>query len=315
MRHWVHWISSDDRRVLQCFHLGGRKQAEWDDHKESYPITLDGPHIYGTFKVPSGKYIMSFYFFNKDGHGGANRLRDYILSVKTMKMPNDIFEKLNKEKNNEEKLFMQKPTISKTRIYNFLGGVYKRFYVEVPPDEVVTFRLDSNYSFNTIVCGVFFDSAGEMESVNPENPLPQTRQPANLALKLNEPLEPWWRRINLMEQLLCLRDRNSRFFYSRTRPILLTNIRATVNLKNNIPTTPDRINATDKKMIRSDVATLIRYTQLFQITDRVDFTNTKYELHSWQERTKLGRNKCDNYEWDWKIFNKFTEQEQNKESW
>jgi hypothetical protein len=118
-----------------------------------------------------------------------------------------------------------------------------------------------------------------------------------------------------MDQLLCLRDRNPSVFYSRTRKILLSNIRATIILKNNIPAIPEQINVQDKKFVRPDIAKLTRYAQLFQIADRIDFTRTKYESHSWEERTKLGRSKSDSYKWEWKDFNKFSDEKIKKETW
>jgi hypothetical protein len=315
LRNWVHWIESNDKRVLQCENLGGRKQAEWDDHKEVYPITLDGPHIYGTFKLPAGQYLMSFYFFNKDGHQGHNRLRDYVLSVKTMPLPKEIFEKLDKNGINAEKEFFQAKEWDHVRIKDFWGGVYKRFYVEVHNNEYITFRLDSCFSFNTIISGVFFDPVGELKSLNYGSPPPKPREPTQWAEVLDNPTEPWWWKINTIDMLLCQRDQNPMWFYQYSRQKLLTVTRAVVNLENKIPHAPLELDANDKKRIRPDVGKIVNALQLFDIADRIDFTKEKYKSYRWQDRNTLGRKKARESDWDWKEFYKFSEQGIAKETW
>lgn len=59
-----------------------RRQAEWDDHGEAYSRTHEGPDLYCTLKVPAVIFFLSLYDFNKDGHDGANRCRDYVVSVR-----------------------------------------------------------------------------------------------------------------------------------------------------------------------------------------------------------------------------------------
>ena len=41
-------------------------------------MSMDGPDLYCTLKVPQGLYDLSLYNFNKDGHESANRLRDQM---------------------------------------------------------------------------------------------------------------------------------------------------------------------------------------------------------------------------------------------
>jgi hypothetical protein len=65
LRHWVHWEDSTDKRVLQCFLFGGRRQSEWDDHGEAYERSLDGQHIYGAVKLQSGNYFLSLISLTK----------------------------------------------------------------------------------------------------------------------------------------------------------------------------------------------------------------------------------------------------------
>ena len=59
-----------------------RRQAEWDDHGEAYSMALDGPDVYCTLKIPAGQFYLSLYDFNKDGHDGNNRFRDYRVSIR-----------------------------------------------------------------------------------------------------------------------------------------------------------------------------------------------------------------------------------------
>jgi hypothetical protein len=85
LRHWLHWMYTQNQntlelpptylhsRVLQGYTTWDmyRRQAEWDDHGETYPMSIDGPSLYCSMKVPAGLYYLSLYNFNKDGHGGG----------------------------------------------------------------------------------------------------------------------------------------------------------------------------------------------------------------------------------------------------
>jgi sugar lactone lactonase YvrE len=141
LRHWVHWARTDNPRCLKNPYQGARRQAEWDDHKEVYPLTHEGPGIYIDLELPKGAWYVSFYFMNKDGHEGNNRWRDYLLTLKPICKT--------------EAEFAQAPTLSRSRVRDFWGGVYKRFVVA--GDRKYTLQIHPNWSFNTIVSGVFFD--------------------------------------------------------------------------------------------------------------------------------------------------------------
>ena len=96
MRRWVHWLYTADRRSLEIpptyfdsrvikgltTREKGRRQAEWDDHGEAYPMALDGPDLYCTVRIPAGRFYLSLYDFNKDGHEGSNRYRDFRVSIR-----------------------------------------------------------------------------------------------------------------------------------------------------------------------------------------------------------------------------------------
>jgi Two component regulator propeller len=75
LRHWVHRRRWDDPRVLYNPMIGYRRQADWDDHGEAYPMSHEGPDVWASVVVPEGLHQISLYFFNKDGHDGHNRYR------------------------------------------------------------------------------------------------------------------------------------------------------------------------------------------------------------------------------------------------
>ncbi len=141
LRHWLHWIKTDNPRTLYNPLLGERRETEWDDHGETYPATKEGPDVWLTVKVPAGMHRLSLYFFNKDGHGGANRDRDYLVSLKPF-TPTMI---------DTEAL----PDMARARVRDFWGGVYHRFAVRGPAQYRV--RVSRANSFNTILNGVFLD--------------------------------------------------------------------------------------------------------------------------------------------------------------
>ncbi|MDB5343361.1 MAG: two component regulator propeller [Schlesneria sp.] len=160
LRYWVHWIKTNDLRSLQNPLMGGRKQSEWDDHAEVYPMSLDGPHVYGTVRLPRGKYCLSLYIMNKDGHSGANRLRDFLVEVRPTPMSWEKFDWLGKPGNEAETIF-ERSSGATSRVRSFWGGVYKRFYIEVADEkEYFTVRINRNHSFNTILSAIFIDPAG-----------------------------------------------------------------------------------------------------------------------------------------------------------
>ncbi len=170
LRYWIHWKATNDRRSLEMTQMYYdsrvirgevkwdkdpakqlyRRQSENDDHGEEYPMTHDGPHIYATLRVPPGKYFLSLYDFNKDGHDGNNRMRDYRVSIR--RYPGDV--PLGNLDGVESW-----PELSRARIRDFWGGVYKRFLVSGP--QTLTIEVNRNYSFNTILAGVFLDELTE----------------------------------------------------------------------------------------------------------------------------------------------------------
>jgi len=166
IRNWIHWLFTNNINTLempptyydsslrkkfmrpeQC-----RRQADWDDHGEVYSISLDGPHLYCTLRIPPGLYTLSLYNFNKDGHygNGNNRFRDYRLSIR----PHPADRPLR-----EIEGFENRPELARGRMRDFWGGAYKRFLVRGPI--VVAIEVRRNHSFNTNLSGVFLDLVDE----------------------------------------------------------------------------------------------------------------------------------------------------------
>ncbi len=139
LRHWCHKVRWDDRRVLYNPIIGYRRQAEWDDHAEAYPLTHEGPDIWVEVDVHEGVHEVALYFFNKDGITGRNRLRDYLIELKPYA-------------ENERRAYNSDP-IARARVREFRGGVYHTFVVTGPSKYWI--KVACNDSFNTILSGIF----------------------------------------------------------------------------------------------------------------------------------------------------------------
>ena len=163
LRYWLQWRYTDNPRVLELpptyLHSrvlkgytswnNGRRETEVDDHGETYPMAMEGPNIYATLTVPEGLYTLALYEFNKDGHDGDNRYRDYRLSVRThagMTLQDvDGFD--------------SQPELAHGRVKDFCGGVWKRFLVRGPI--TLTVEINRNNSFNTTLPGIMLDLIDE----------------------------------------------------------------------------------------------------------------------------------------------------------
>ncbi len=141
VRHWLHAKRWDDPRVLYNPLIGYRRQADIDDNGEAYPLTYEGPDIWLGVRIPAGTHKVSLYFFNKDGHDGSNRIRDYLIDVKRGD------EDLVVANNN--------PTLARARVHDFWGGVYKSFSLQGPGDYF--FAVRKNNTFNTVLQAVLID--------------------------------------------------------------------------------------------------------------------------------------------------------------
>jgi hypothetical protein len=162
VRRWVHWLKTDNPKVLWDPYCGYRRQAEWDDHGEAYPFTFDGPDLWYALDIKrDGVFKVGMYFYNKDGHQGNNRFRDYTIEI--YNSPRDwgdgpsYGEDGNRRKFSKfsEPIARAEKPLAKCRVRDFWGGVYKQFAVTGPANYLVKIRR--NYSFNTIVSAVMVD--------------------------------------------------------------------------------------------------------------------------------------------------------------
>jgi len=178
LRYWIQWLATDDNRCLEMSPTymdsrlqkklttpdKDRRESEWDDHGETYPMDMDGPHLYCSLSIPAGLFYLSLYEIDPNGHDQNNRFRDYEISVRphpgraaldthlpgrtVIRSFYDISE------------FDQKPELAHARAHDFYGGVYKRFLVRGPAK--LTIQVNRNNSFNTILAGVMLDLVDEL---------------------------------------------------------------------------------------------------------------------------------------------------------
>ncbi|HBT78373.1 MAG TPA: hypothetical protein DEB39_15935 [Planctomycetaceae bacterium] len=156
IRRWVHWVKTDNPRSMYSPLNGFRRQAEWDDHGEVYPLSKDGPDLWYQIEIANeGLYRVGTYFMNKDGHAGHNRHRDYMIEV----YPSSLSWKKQKEWEKfsqfAESQSRRMVPLAKSRMRDFWGGVHKNFYFAGPGNYLV--KIKRNYSFNTILSSVTVD--------------------------------------------------------------------------------------------------------------------------------------------------------------
>ena len=121
---WLHELRWEDPRVLYDPIVGYRRQGNWVDNGQAYPLTHEGPDLWIAADVPAGMHRVSLYFFNKDGHKAKNRWRDYLLELRTggdldpapkRRMPEGAEDATR--------------VLATARVKDFWGGVYHRFAV------------------------------------------------------------------------------------------------------------------------------------------------------------------------------------------
>lgn len=170
---WVHWGHTDNPKCLQNPNENDRRQADWDDRGEAYPLEHEGPDLYVNLAIKDpGIYRVAFYFINKDAHElqwkgidglqGANRNRDYLMEIKNwtptaLDTGPEVWPQYRKQRDwvPSDAEYAAQPTLAQCRVHDFLGGVYKRFLLAGPGRYRV--RIQRAYSHNTICSGIFFD--------------------------------------------------------------------------------------------------------------------------------------------------------------
>lgn len=175
-----HWLQSEDARVLYDPMIGHRREAEWDDHAEAYANTFEGPDLWISIGVPSGAHRVSCYFFNKDGHEGANRLRDYGVELRAVREALPPWPETPEAGPDFAARFKQvfadywakryqivaradaETPLAQARVRDFWGGAYKSFLVRGPSKYWI--KVAKNNSFNTILQAVFIDRLADSTS-------------------------------------------------------------------------------------------------------------------------------------------------------
>jgi len=188
---WVHWRHSVIKRSLQNPIANDRRQADWDDRGEKYPLNHNGPNLYINIALrEKGVFRISLYFVNKDEHElkwrsvegkeGANRFRDYTLQVKewdktALDTGTDVWGTARKGAFGwvpSEEQFDAQPLLAQCRVHNFYGGVYKSFLMSGA--SIYRIRVSRGASHNTICSGIFVDKmqndelAKDTEEADPE---------------------------------------------------------------------------------------------------------------------------------------------------
>ncbi len=167
LRRWIQWLRMNNLNSLYAPWQGSRIQSSWDDHGEVHPQTFDGPDIAIAVALPPtiAIYRLSLYFFNKDGHVGGNRHRDFLIQIYPLARrfrryviarPHG-FPSFPSNRVGEEWMTLADRTkpLTQARVIHFCGGVYERFILRSPGCYMVCIRR--NYSLNTILSGFFLD--------------------------------------------------------------------------------------------------------------------------------------------------------------
>jgi hypothetical protein len=156
-----------------------------------------------------------------------------------------------------------------------------------------------------------------MKPLAPLNaPYPPPRKLTNWAEVLEETTENVWWGANVVDQLLWMRDNQTVWFYKNARCNMLPLIRHFIVLQNDNPyCTLNPISPNDKERLRPDVAKMLRAVQLFDWQDRIDFSTTNYNSYWWDGRTRLGRKKFQEFDWDEQDVQQYMNIKTKKQTW
>lgn len=172
LRKWCHWAGVPEKKnVLFCPEICNRIEAEWDDHGEAYPSFFDGPDIWAKIVLPEGRFQVSLYFYNPNGHQKATARRDYLIEIRKSPIPKNLnqqdFSKWYCLLPEQEMLEMvPQKILARTRVNYFTRhGVYKNFIMEGGNAYYV--RVVRNGSFNTIWNGIFVSPIIKGKNYNP----------------------------------------------------------------------------------------------------------------------------------------------------
>ena len=316
LRYWVHWPRTDDERSLQNPTMGGRKQSEWDDHGENYPMHHDGPHVYATVKIPKGRYVLSCYIFNKDGWDGANRWRDYLLEVRPTPIESSKFDKLGLVGRDAERIFESTAVGAQSRVVDFRGGVWKRFLIDARDDEYWTVALKRNGSFNTILSAVALDPIADLGGAEGPRRQPPVAYQSRLKLDVNRlPKTAQGASLLLIDRLLWLRDANPTWSFLHGRKFAFPLLRALLNKDKAGKTLAERVekNGSSPKL-RPEIAQLLNDAQLLNGRDTVFYTPDHYLTYAHEGKTAKGE-AWNSWTWDYDEYDRFIQTRQSKHTW
>lgn len=167
LRHWIHSLDEPyNKNVLFELMTCHRLEAEWDDHGEAYSRTFDGPDVWTIVSLPKGVHAVSLYFYNPNGKDKEACDRDFLVEVRRFSsaLPDKetfsqaMLDTKVKPFRREQEIasVLKTPVLARTRVKDFSShGVYKTFLLQGGADYYI--RVCRNYSFNTILNGVFVD--------------------------------------------------------------------------------------------------------------------------------------------------------------
>ena len=133
----------------------GRRETEIDDHGEAYPITWQGPDLYLCLEIPAGRYFLSLYLMNPNGHIGVDRDRDFRLYP----LPEPQSYQFFPSGHVSIVPLAREEGATRCRAAEIYCGVWKRFLVRGPLK--VAIRIARNYSLNTIAQSAVLDPLAE----------------------------------------------------------------------------------------------------------------------------------------------------------
>ncbi len=168
LREWEQWADTDDPRSLYIPQIGHRRCTICDDHGETYPTTFQGPDVWDRVHLNNpGLYRLSLYLFNKDGHDGTNRQRDWRVEIfplrsrfaSALKVPLLAARAMPQARPalRWATAAMRATPLAQARAVNIWEPVYTRFAIAGPGQYMV--RIVRGSSINTEICGVFIDRA------------------------------------------------------------------------------------------------------------------------------------------------------------
>jgi len=199
---------------------GYRRQAEWDDHGETYPLVMDGPDLWYLLEIRhEGVFKLGMYFLNKDGQDGNNRLRDYMIEIYPASLNWTSFDDVPQFAHDAESQVSKNPPLAKNRVLDFWGGVHKQFVVKGPSKYYV--KIDRNYSFNTIASLVAIDRMSGSITEDEKRGLPlmfgiRYNAPNYMCDHLSERIQPALEIIEKYDKCLT----NTKMFFTLRKDIL-----------------------------------------------------------------------------------------------